>query len=251
MTAIETQSCLTFAVECGTVLKGIGVVAASFVLFIGSVYVLLSAIFGRWMGYLVLMVCFAGWMIIQSSLWSFGLFSQGPETKAFLGPRGAEPGWVVSDAGLTAGRERFAELAAYPEGFSTPDLTDEAAAEEALAAEGAATTYLMTEANITLDRDPFALDAVSAAQFTVDTTSFGSAADGTKLAVIEAHYTPGGPKTVLSMYYDAGSTSIYSYLFLAASVLLFAIHLPLLDRAEKKRKEFLIGGTQPAWYGPA
>ena len=138
----------------------------------------------------------------------------------------------------------IAELAAYPEGVSTPDLTDEAAAEEALAAEGAATTYLMTEANITLDRDPFALDAVSAAQFTVDATSFGSAADGTKLAVIEAHYTPGGPKTVLSMHYDAGTYQhLLADLFLAASVLLFAIHLPLLDRAETKRKEFLIGGT--------
>ena len=30
------------------------------------------------------------------------------------------------------------------------------------------------------------------------------------------------------------------------------IHNPsLLDRAEKKRKEFLTGGTSPAWYGPA
>ena len=251
MIAIETHSCLAFAIECGTILKGVGVVVASAVLFIGSVYVLLSAIFGRWMGYLVLMVCFAGWMIIQSSLWSFGLFSQGPETTAFLGPKGAEAGWVVTDAGLAAGGERFAEFAAYPEGFSAPDLNDAAVAEEALAAEGAATTYLSDEANVTLDRDPFALDAVNAAQFTVDSTMFGRAADGTDLAVIEAHFTPGGPRTVLSMYHDGGSVGSYSYLFLAASVLLFAVHLPLLDRAEKRRKAFLTGGTQPTWYGPA
>jgi hypothetical protein len=32
---------------------------------------------------------------------------------------------------------------------------------------------------------------------------------------------------------------------------LFGAQLPLLDRAERKRKEFLIGGTAPAWYGPA
>ena len=37
----------------------------------------------------------------------------------------------------------------------------------------------------------------------------------------------------------------------SASIILFLIHLPLLDRAEKKRKAFLTGGGAPAWYGPA
>jgi hypothetical protein len=40
-------------------------------------------------------------------------------------------------------------------------------------------------------------------------------------------------------------------MFLAGSIILFAVHLPLLDRAEKSRKEFLTGGSAPAWYGPA
>ncbi len=40
-------------------------------------------------------------------------------------------------------------------------------------------------------------------------------------------------------------------MFMAASILLFLIHLPLLDRAEKRRKAFLTGGSAPAWYGPA
>jgi hypothetical protein len=43
----------------------------------------------------------------------------------------------------------------------------------------------------------------------------------------------------------------YSLMFLVASIVLFALHLPLLDRAEKSRKAFLTGGTAPAWYGPA
>ena len=40
-------------------------------------------------------------------------------------------------------------------------------------------------------------------------------------------------------------------MFLIATILIFGIHVPLLDRAEKKRKEFLTGGSAPAWYGPA
>jgi hypothetical protein len=40
-------------------------------------------------------------------------------------------------------------------------------------------------------------------------------------------------------------------MFLGGSILLFAIHVPLLDRAERKRREFLTGGTAPPWYGPA
>jgi len=40
-------------------------------------------------------------------------------------------------------------------------------------------------------------------------------------------------------------------MFMIAAILLFLFHLPLLDRAEKKRKAFLTGGSAPAWYGPA
>jgi hypothetical protein len=40
-------------------------------------------------------------------------------------------------------------------------------------------------------------------------------------------------------------------MFLGGSILLFLIHLPLLDRAEKSRKEILTGGQAAPWYGPA
>ena len=40
-------------------------------------------------------------------------------------------------------------------------------------------------------------------------------------------------------------------MFLAISLILFIVHIPLLDRAERTRKEFLIGGSAPPWYGPA
>ena len=89
------SSCLGFAVDCGTLWKGAGVAIMGIILFIGSVYLLLSAILGRTMGYLVLMVSLTGWLAIQSSLWLFGFWSQGIETPTNLGPRGSEPAWIA------------------------------------------------------------------------------------------------------------------------------------------------------------
>jgi hypothetical protein len=53
------------------------------------------------------------------------------------------------------------------------------------------------------------------------------------------------------MRHDSGSVNRYSWMFLIGSTIGFAVHLPLLDRAERKRKEILTGGTAPPWYGPA
>ena len=46
---MEQHSCLTFTVDCGVMFKGVGVVLAGFILFVGSVYMLLTAVFGRYM----------------------------------------------------------------------------------------------------------------------------------------------------------------------------------------------------------
>ena len=65
--------------------------------------------------------------------------------------------------------------------------------------------------------------------------------------VRDKHFLEGGPLWTVSLYHDEGSVPKYSYMFLVGSVILFAIHLPLLDRAEKKRKELLTGGAAPPW----
>ena len=51
--------------------------------------------------------------------------------------------------------------------------------------------------------------------------------------------------------FDQGNVPVYSWAFLLASLVGFAIHVPFLDRLEKSRKEILTGGTSPPWYGPA
>jgi len=40
-------------------------------------------------------------------------------------------------------------------------------------------------------------------------------------------------------------------MFLVGAIVLFLIHVPLLDRAEKSRKAFITGGAAPPWYGPS
>jgi len=249
---METASCLGFHVACDGILKGGGVVLAGFILFIGSIYVLLSAVFGRWMGYLIVVSAFSGWMIIQSSMWLFGFWSLGPGTPVNLGPRGREAAWTVVAAGLHAeDTDTLKGFSSYPnDPWKTVPVADFTESDPA-AVNGAAVSYLAKVANEELGRGEFDLDAVTAAQFTVDTQSTSTASDGTQLAVVVAHFNGGGPQTFLSLMYDEGSVWSWGRLFLTVSILVFITHVPLLDRAERSRKEFLTGGSAPAWYGPA
>jgi hypothetical protein len=250
---IEAKHCLGFAIDCGTMAKGAGAVAMAFILFIGSVYLLLSAIFGRWMGYLVLGVSFTGWMIIMSSLWLFGFWSQGLQTPTNLGPRGSEPAWVVLQASTGQTSARYRQFSSYPGGpwkQADPNNKTQAAALEQASSE--VQTFLADQLNADKHILLTSPAAYTSLQFSVDGVAFATAEDGkTPLAVATAHFNGGGPLWTVSMYHDSGSVPRYSYMFLAGSILLFAFHLPLLDRAEKKRKEFLTGGSAPAWYGPA
>ena len=68
---------------------------------------------------------------------------------------------------------------------------------------------------------------------------------------IGAFFTLGGPEITVFAYRDSGNLPVYSVVFLGASVVLFLVHLPFLDKAERKRREFLTGGMAPPWYGPA
>jgi hypothetical protein len=245
---MEQPSCLFWAIECGTLLKGGGVAVMAFILFVGSVYLLLSAVFGRVMGYLVMMVAFAGWMLMFSALWLFGFWSQGTETPTNLGPRGAEPAWVVLQGGLGAAAEQYETFQSYP-GDPWADPGDGLTA-SVQSVSGAAQSFLAHQANEELglaETDP---GAITGTQFAIDSIRFAPQ-DETSLAVVQAHFTGGGPLVTLSLYHDSGSIPRYSYMFIAGSLLLLAIHLPLLDRAERKRKAFLTGGSAPAWYGPA
>jgi hypothetical protein len=242
------KTCLGFHMECGTLLKGAGVAVMGILLFVGSIYVILAAVFGRWMGYLVVAVAFFGWMIVLSSMWLFGFYAQGPVTKTNLGPRGLEPAWVPLKASLEVADDTYHTFAAYPrKPWSEPSLAQEPSV---LSVTSVVQTFMAEQANEELGIDETDPEAILNTQFTVESIRF--APEGhVSLAVVTAFFNGGGPLTTITLYHNSGSVQRYSLMFLGGSLLLFALHLPLLDRAEKKRKDFLTGGNAPPWYGPA
>jgi hypothetical protein len=244
------QSCIGFDIPCETLIKGGLTVIVAFVLFVGSVLLLLSAVFGRRMGYLVLAVSFFGWMIILSFMWLTGFFiSQGPTTPKNLGPRGMEPTWVVESAG-THPEDVYAAYATYPggEGWRVPGTNDnDTSSVQSVTA--AAQGFLVDQANESLGLGEHDPGAVTTTQFAIQNIQFATSGD-VSLAAAEGYFTGGGPQITLFMRHDSGSVNRYSWMFLIGSILGFAIHLPFLDRAERSRKEILTGGTAPPLYGP-
>ena len=147
------QSCLAFEISCETILKGGLTVIIGFVLFVGSVLLVLAAVFGRRMGYLVLAVGFFGWMIILSALWTFGFYSQGPETPVNLGPRARSPPgssspWAATPRRSTRRSARIRAARLAPGGTND---NDEASVQSVTSATQG---YLAAQANADAGRHP-------------------------------------------------------------------------------------------------
>jgi len=189
-------------------------------------------------------------LLLLSSLWAFGFWSQGTQTPTNLGPRGVEPTWVVEAAG-TQPRATIETFSSYPDPqtWRTPG-TNEADAGSVQSVQGAVQSYLAGQVNEEQGKGPFDPGAAQTTDFTVEDIRF--ATDGkTSLAAARAFYNGGGPMLTVYLRHDSGSVPVYSYAFLLISLIGLAVHLPLLDRAERTRKEILTGGTAPPWYGPA
>jgi hypothetical protein len=244
------QACVGFEIPCETLLKGGLATVMGLVLFVGSPLLLLAAVFGRWMGYLVLAVGFFGWMLLMAALWTFGFYSQGPDTPVNLGPRGSEPAWVVEAFG-TEPEPVYEAFATYPDGNpwrepGSSDNDNSSVQSVTTSAQG----FLAERTNEELGLEIHDPGAVQTTDFVVQDIRFAAAGD-VSLAAAEAYYSGGGPRLTLFMRHDSGSVNRYSWMFLIGSAVGLAVHLPLLDRAERSRKEILTGGTAPPWYGPA
>lgn len=240
--------------------KGLAVTLASVILFVGSVYIVMAAFMGRTMAYLVIAVSLFGWMIIWSTLWTFGANAFGVGTPKYQGPRGTEPHWAVIAAGTSAVSSKYEETTSYPGAPWQPPNAD--SQPSVATVKTAFQNYLTQQAVEQLEKEGtkvclstekpeqncFILDP---ATFVVTDVKFATADDGTHLAAGHSFYTLGGPQVTLFASHQKGNVPIYSVTFLIASILGFVVHLPLLDRAERRRKAILTGGTAPPWYGPA
>jgi len=241
MTALATLS-PTFG-------KGIVVIICAFILFVGSIYIFLAAIFGRRMGYFVLGAAFFAWMIVLSGLWVVGSkplkVGQDYATLPNLGPRGTEPHWQILAAGSGDLRTAYAETSQYPgPAWNTPKPTNPSISTLTSAVQA----YMAAQAAKQLTAGQAAL--IQPSQFVVQNPMFATSGH-TSLGVVEAFNSAGGPAVTVFAYHDPGNVPVYSWIFLIASLVLFAVHVPFLDRLEARRKEVLTGGHAPPWYGPA
>ena len=181
------ETCLGFNIECGTLAKGAGVTIMGFILFVGSVYLILTAVLGRWLGYLVLMVSFSGWMIMLSALWAFGFYSQGPDT-VNLGPRGAEPTWIPLLASTNETSDAYEPFARYPQPpWEVPGPGEEVA--EVQSVSGIVTDFLASQANEEADVAETDPRAITGVDFAVNSIAFAEDGD-VPLAVVKR--TPRG-----------------------------------------------------------
>jgi hypothetical protein len=235
--------------QCSSIV-GYLTVAMAIIIFIGSVFLLLSAVFGPRMGYLVMAVALFGWMIILSSLWAFGFWSGGLDTVTNLGPRGTEPHWQAFGVGVQVASSSYSVVDKYP---GEPWVAPKDENDERTASVGTVTTavqdFLADRANAQLAASG-AKEAVLAEDFTVTDVEFTSVG-GTSLAGAHAFFSGGGPTLTVFVYHNSGTVPIYSYAFLGGSIVLFLVHVPFLDRAERKRKAVLTGGKAPTFRGPA
>jgi hypothetical protein len=228
-----------------TNIEGTLVVVSSFVIFGGAVWLLLSAVFGVRMGYLVSATGFFAFMIILSALWAFGA----PGTPPNLGPRGDLPTWFGLGAGVELSSPTYPVIERYPaEPWRSPQ-DQRTFRSEVEPVTLAFQEFLAEEAAEELRRAGIEGE-VAPETFEIADLRF-TTADGTLLAAARAFATTGGPEVVVFGYKDPGDLALPSWLFLAGSIIGFVAHLPFLDRAERRRKDILTGGDQAPWRGPA
>ena len=230
-------------------LEGYLVVISALVLFVGSVYLLLSAIFGLRMGYLITATGFFGFWVLLAVLWTFGSWAFGaPGTLPNLGPRGELPTWTAVAQGTDLRSETFPVIDEYPRGdWQSPE--DAASTAEVEPATLAFQEFLSEQASEELAAE--GLDGeVPPESFEVTDIRFAEA-DEMQLAAGTAVSSTGGREVEVVGYLDEGSLELPSWLALGLGLIGFAIHVPLLDRAERKRKDILTGGEQAPWRGPA
>lgn len=226
-----------------TFIEGSLAVISALVLFCGSVYLLLAAVFGLRMAYLVAATGFFGFMLILAALWVFGA----PGTPRFLGPKGDLPSWQAVGAGQDLRSPTFPVIDQYPGGPWREPQGGEAAEVEPVTQ--AAQEFLAEEATGEFRQEAIEGE-VTPEDFQVENVRF-TESDGTRLAAATAFPEGGGREVTVVTVHDEGNEPVPSYIALAIAVVGFGIHVPLLDRAERRRKDVLTGGDQPPWRGPA
>jgi hypothetical protein len=224
----------------------LGIGAVAFVVWwvlmlMGSVYVLLMSIYGAKQAYLVSMASIFAFLIMYSAIWLFGA----PGTIPGTGPRGREPAWVP----FTATSEQAADFVAvktFPNGWDKPgtkysgniDSTGEistlkdvwGAALAARASSQGLTTGTKAEDWGFRTGPALTPDEAALPLATVRFTQSGShLVAGLTIPATATH-----PDVTVFAFRDKGQIFFFAAIILGCSILLFAGHLYLLARLERK-----------------
>jgi hypothetical protein len=239
--------------------KGAVLVLTAFLLLPGSVWMLLSANFGALKGYLIAATAFFGFLIMLSATWSFGL----PGTPALTGPVGKQPSFIQFTANDPAAA-RYDRVKAFmgnasngwqpapaeTEGGAKLSATDEKLKADLDTAKQAALSDFIAERNKDVKDSSKELDVVN-----TDTKVFYTTQDGTLVAAVvispkappanSGLVKPNFSPVAVFAYQDPGAPALPSYLFLAGSTVLFALHAWLLSVVERRRPLGVVLTPQP------
>jgi hypothetical protein len=212
----------------------------------GSIYVLLMSIYGAKQAYLMQMASIFAFLIIYSTIWLFGA----PGTVPGTGPRGREPAWVPFTP-TSAQAADFTATKTFPgTGWDKPgnkyaggvDSSGEvnnlkdvwatalaARAQSQGLATGTKTTDWDFRTSTTALTDEERALPVATVRFAISGSHLIA---GATIPATSSH-----PEVTVFAYRDKGQIFFFAAIILGCSILLFAAHLWLLTRVEKRQTE--------------
>lgn len=233
----------------------VGIVLTAVTLLIGSIYVLLWGIYGAKVAYLVLGTSLFGFLIILSLIWLVGA----PGTVPGTGPRGTEPAWVAFLPDSEQGQEFRDALEQFPDGWDKigtkyPGGIDSAgekdkARETIVAALARLAEFQGLPATKTDDwefraagqkptsPEEAALPAATVGFFQNDTPLLF----GARIPATDKHR-----EVLVFALRDKGKVFLPAAMFFVVSVVMFATHMTLLARDERRKKAKEQAAAEPA-----
>lgn len=236
----------------------VGVVLTAALIFMGTLYYLLTTIFGWRRAYYVIMVSLMGFLILLSLVWLVGIPGTGPG----FGPRGREPEWIVFHPSSEFAADFKAEIATFPSGWDAPgkkyfgnsdkaktgaiDSAGEidsikAILEPALA--GLAQARKLGSATAADYNFRAKLDAAAEAKLSPEEKAvpvaeirFKDAGSGRLLFGVTIPASSKHPEISAFAMRDKGTIFLPALYFIVSSIVLFALHLWLLARDEIKQR---------------
>ncbi|MEA2451825.1 MAG: hypothetical protein QOG04_535 [Actinomycetota bacterium] len=223
-------------------IEGVAAVVSGIIVFVGTVWLLLTVIMGARLAYFVTASVALAFIFIMTLVWSFG---------TPLGPVGQLPDWSGVGLAESADQIEFDAASEYPEGsWAAPAEDDTAANTKAAELESAAINYLeglipdgkggafvtSTDAFVVADSTRLLKQGdteYGALQLEASTGAVAKA----KEADPDQTFTPEDATAIVVMKYDPGNPLGKARKIAAGTFLLWAAHLFGLSRAERKTKK--------------